>query len=223
MSLRPSAHHVRPPALILTRSINTNVSKVAFWMLSHMLFSSHLLPLIQAEVDGAVTSDGYLQPDSLSHRCPQLHAVWLETLRLTSASTALRTLTADTWLSGTKLSRGRLLMMSARRVHFDTTAFGADATAFRSERFVENPKLQRSASFRPFGGGPTLCPGRYLARYMVLAFVALVLRRYDVRLARPQTFPRYQENRPTIGILSSEDDLEVELRERRDVSGREAA
>ena len=141
----------------MSYSINTNISKIAFWILSHLLFTPHLITTIRAEIDNAFTADGHLDADHLSQRCPQLHALWLETLRLTSASTALRTLTANTWLGGTHLAQGRLLVVSARQLHFDTAAFGTDAASFRATRFLDDPKLTRSASFRPFGGGPTLC------------------------------------------------------------------
>ena len=218
-------------ALTQCYSINTNVSKMAFWILSYLAFEPHLVSQVRAEVASVFTADGQVDADYVVRRCPQLNAIWLETLRLTSASTALRTLTDDTWLGGKHLARGNLLLMSARQLHFDTAAFGANIDAFRPARFVEDPRLHRSPGFRPFGeccqtkrlalrltqrrgGGTTLCPGRYLAKHMVLIFVAEVLHRYEVRLAVPQTMPRYQEDQPTIGILNSDEDLLIELKRR---------
>ena len=102
-------------------------------------------------------------------------------------------------------------MISARQLHFDQEVFGDDAGQFDQLRFLKNPNLQRSPSFRPFGGGATLCPGRDLAKSMVLTFVVLLLQNYDVGLAVPQLFPRYDDNKPSIGITAGTDDLLVKL------------
>jgi cytochrome P450 len=93
-------------------------------------------------------------------------------------------------------------MMPQRQLHFDTRVFGVDIEKFRADRFVENAKLSRNASFRPFGGGATLCPGRHLAKQTSLAFVALLLHRYDVTLDPPgQSFPIPTEGTPSIGLV----------------------
>ncbi|OJJ76737.1 hypothetical protein ASPBRDRAFT_417343 [Aspergillus brasiliensis CBS 101740] len=55
---------------------------------------------------------------------------------------------------------------------------------FRPERF--SPKggrsLTRSDNWRPFGGGTTMCPGRYVRKRFVMLFVTSLLRRFDVGL-----------------------------------------
>ena len=61
----------------------------------------------------------------------------------------------------------------------------------------------------------TLCPGRLLARHMVLTFIAIVFHRFDVRLAKPQPFPQYDDCKPAIGITTGSDDLILQLDKRR--------
>ena len=126
----------------------------------------------------------------------------------------MRYITQDEWLGNYLLRKGRALMISARQLHYDQTTFGANAANFDPFRFLNDPHLHRSNSFRPFGGGKTLCPGRHLSKWIVLSFVAIVFRRYDVRLAKPQPFPRYHESKPAIGIISGCDDLILDLKER---------
>jgi len=47
-------------------------------------------------------------------------------------------------------------------------------------RFETNPKLINSKSYRPFGGGHTLCPGRFFARRSISFAVALLISRFDM-------------------------------------------
>ena len=105
-------------------------------------------------------------------------------------------------------------MVSARQLHFDKAAFGRDGFKFEPQRFYKDPGLQRSPSFRPFGGGVTLCPGRHLAKHTVLTFISLALHRFDITLASPQPFPQFEERKPIVGIMMGDDDLLLRLQVR---------
>lgn len=204
--------------LFLYWGINTNISKMGFWMIAHALFAPHLVDMIRDETAPAFGNGDIPNGDYISNaqRCPRLNAFWLECLRLASSSTALRYVTEDTLIGGKKLREGHTILMSARQLHHNTSsaAFGDDAAIFNDERFLNNTRLERNLSFRPFGGGKTLCPGRHLAKHMALTFVALVFREFDVTLAKEQPFPAYEEDKPTIGIISGKEDLLISLRAR---------
>lgn len=120
----------------------------------------------------------------------------------------------DTKVGSTLLPKGSALMYSARQLHLENNAFGNDHNEFDPFRFYNRPALERISSFRPFGGGQTLCPGRHLAKHIVFTFVAITLRRYDLTLSFPQRFPRYKECKPSIGIISGHDDLIFEAKAR---------
>ncbi|KAF2009046.1 cytochrome P450 [Aaosphaeria arxii CBS 175.79] len=201
--------------LFLYWGINTNVSKVGYWMMAHIAFDPSLAEIVREETEPAFQEDESLDVEYLANACPRLNCLWLEVLRLSASSTTLRYITEDQELGNYLLRKGRALMISARQLHHDETAFGEDAHLFKPDRFLKSPKLQRSYCFRPFGGGKTLCPGRHLAKWMVLSFIAIVFRRYDVDLAKPQKFPRYQENKPAIGIISGCDDVFLRLKARK--------
>jgi hypothetical protein len=98
-------------------------------------------------------------------------------------------------------------MYSARQLYLDNSTFGKNYYEFDPWRFLHHPSLQRDISYRPFGGGETLCLGRHFAKHVVITFVALSLRRYDFLLAFLQQFLRYRECKPAIGIISGCDDL----------------
>ena len=182
--------------------------------MAHLVFEPTLVDVVRDETAPAFREDGTVDVEYLAKSCPRLNSIWLEALRLSASSTALRYVTEDQWLGGYLLRKGRALIISARQLHYDSNAFGSDAHQFNPQRFLDSPNLHRSASFRPFGGGKTLCPGRHLAKFMVLSFVALVFQRYDVTLARPQSFPRSEECKPAIGIIGGSDDVLLKLKKR---------
>ena len=180
-------------------------------MIAHIVCIPNLVEIIRHETEAAIV-DGVLDHDSLCNSCPRLNGIWLEVLRLSAASSTMRFITEDTTIGGKVLRRGNKVMISARQLHFDHAVFGNDVSQFDSTRFLCKSSLQRSSSFRPFGGGATLCPGRFLAKEMIMMFIAIFLHRFDVELAMPQRFPKLEETKPTIGIVTGNDDLLLRLR-----------
>ena len=81
---------------------------------------------------------------------------------------------------------------------------------------MNNTRLGRSSSWRPFGEGQTLCPGRFAAQQTILTFVATLLHEFDLELAFPQSFPRVDEWRPVLGIMGSLDDVAITIKVRKD-------
>jgi hypothetical protein len=80
---------------------------------------------------------------------------------------------------------------------------------FEPQRFLNNKAMYHSSSYRPFGGGNTICPGRNLARKSIYTFTAILLGRYDVSLAETvefmagkQSFPRIDDTKPGLGALA---------------------
>ena len=113
-------------------------------------------------------------------------------------------------------------MMPYRQLHFDESVFGLNPESFDPARFLRAKDLSKSPSYKPFGGGSTLCSGRFIARYEVIAFVALLINRFDLRLVEegegaPPMFPRFNRTKPGLGIMEPKDgdDLAVEVRERK--------
>lgn len=97
------------------------------------------------------------------------------------------------------LRRGTKILIPFRQLQLNKSVWGANAREFDQTRFhcgsgsesASQPKEGRSRSsasptnpnFRPFGGGTTICPGRFIARREILAFVALAIVRFDLSLA----------------------------------------
>ena len=183
-------------------------------MLSYMLFHPELLDLIRKETKPAFVN-GSCTPDVayLNNKCPLMNGIWNETLRLAAASSSVRYITEDTVVGGLNLRRGKRVMIPYRQLHFNEEIFGDQVTQFNARRFIDNPSLLRSPSWRPFGGGATMCPGRFVAKQAVITFIAMVLNRFDIALDGPQPFPSAKEGNPVLGLMSNlpGSDLRVKL------------
>ena len=110
------------------------------------------------------------------------------------------------------------MLVPCRQLHFDTAIFGSDAASFSPERFLKRKELGRSLSFRPFGGGTTYCPGRFLAQREVYVFVALFVMRFDVMIAGEgvgkgfeSAFPKIEEMKPCLGIMGPAEGEDVKV------------
>ena len=145
--------------------------------------------------------------------CPEVDAIWHETLRMSGWAASVRLITEDTVIGGKRMCKGNRVMVPHRLLHFDEDIFGEATNEFRTERWTSNKDLSRSPSFRPFGGGKTMCSGRFLARFSVTTFVATLLHRFDVELVGNPSFPRADEGRPVLGTMSirESDDFTVRL------------
>jgi cytochrome P450 len=182
-------------------------------MLAYILREPGLIDVVREETKPAFQ---HLQVDFqyLNDDCPKLAALWNETIRMTSYSASVRYVTEDTFIGGKLLRKGNRLMIPYRQLHFDERIFGDTANTFEADRFIKKKNLTRSDSWRPFGGGLTMCPGRYIAKQAVIMFVAMVLHRFDIELAdEQQSFPEPELGKPVLGIMSnkSRQDLKVRL------------
>jgi|SRR3569833_1484274 len=197
-------------------SVNSNFRKAAFWLLAYMLQTPSLLDVVREETKAAFRDDDTIDYAHIYNRCPRLEAMWNEMLRLTAYAASVRFITEDTVIGGKLLRKGNRIVISYRQLHFDESVFGAGVEQFKPDRFLKRPELTRSYSFRPWGGGNTMCPGRHVAKRVVLVWLAVLLRRFDVETDGPQPFPGAEEGKPVIGLMSvkSGEDLRVRLKPR---------
>ncbi|RWA06506.1 hypothetical protein EKO27_g8601 [Xylaria grammica] len=206
-------------------AINTNTRKTAFWLLSYLIYNPSLLEAYRAETAAAFGDDGALVDPFMiqdSSLCPWVDAIWHETLRMSGWAASVRLITADTVIGGKYMRKGNRVMVPHRLLHFDEGVFGEQPHKFRPERWTQKVNnsdepgvnsLARSPSWRPFGGGKTMCSGRFLARFSVTTFVATLLARFDVELVGNPPFPRADEGRPVLGTMSVKegDDFRVKI------------
>ncbi|KAJ3579981.1 hypothetical protein NPX13_g573 [Xylaria arbuscula] len=199
------------------RSINTNSRKTSFWMLTHIMRQPHYLKAFREETAPAFHGDtlvdiNYIQDPA---KCPQVDAIWNETLRFAGWGASVRRVTCDTILGGKRLRKGNRVMVPHRLLHFDEQIFGHDTAAWKPERWLDTEagrKLPNSPSWKPFGGGKTKCSGRFLAKYFVTAFVATLLRRFDIETIGDLPIPEADVGRPVLGIISVKEGQDYHVR-----------
>lgn len=184
--------------------------------MTYLLFDPALFTQIKAEVDCCEPDTIKGTEAQVEASYPRLIAVYNEALRMSSASASIRTVASVTRVRQYVLQPKSLVLIPMRQLHFNDNAFGSNVQEFDPQRFMQK-SLSKDPSFRPFGGGVTYCPGRLLARRQVLAFVILVLQRYDIKVEPGQGFPRIDERKPSLGVLTpvKGDEVHVTLSERR--------
>lgn len=202
-----------------------NAYKQCFWMMAHILCDFKLLAVLREEVNSAISQGSDALEYRLEQQCPRLKAVYLEVLRFTASSSTVRDIHCQTEIGGKILQPGANILIPYRQLHINPNIFGNNADQFDANRFLHDPDLSKNPSFRPFGGGKTYCPGRYLAAREILTFVALALHRFEIEIIPKRAtgaagswpkFPRVDKQKFCLGIMEpmKGDDLIVTVKQR---------
>lgn len=186
-------------------------------MINYLLHNPREMELVRQEIAPAFQGDRLADASYLFEKTPKLETIWHETLRMYSHATSARAIKEDTMIGGRILRKDHRVMMPNRVLHFDKQVWGPDADSFRPQRFENKSNdLTKSSSWRPFGGGKSMCTGRYVARHVSFMFIAMLLRRFDVVIVGNPKFPTGDTGKPVLGMMSIKDDEDylVEMRER---------
>jgi cytochrome P450 len=115
----------------------------------------------------------------------------------------------DTVIGGVAMPRGTLVICLMRPAAVDERHF-ADAQAFRPERWLEGPSPSSSKRVAmPFGAGPRICPGRYLALAEMKMVIAMLLGAFEIESV---TAPDGADARERLALTMSPVDLRLRLR-----------
>ncbi|KAK7932287.1 cytochrome P450 [Apiospora marii] len=171
-----------------------NTAPTIFWLVWQVFADPVVLADCRAEVGKIVhtDADGNHSIDLAEVRteCPVLVSTWQEVLRYHGISIAARIVQEDTVVDDQfLLKKGGVVMMPNAVIHSDPTLWGPTVGQFDHKRFLKSSASGKdggthrrpAAAFRGFGSGHVLCPGRHFASTEALAFLALLLARFDVR------------------------------------------
>ena len=201
--------------------ILSNTIPAVFYMLVHVFSDPNLLRDLREEIETACVlnaSHGItrrLEIFAMQDKCPLLYATFQEMLRHHVLGSSIRyvledTLLQDTWL----LKKGMIVQIPMSVTHFDASAWGTDVQEFRPRRFLrENSK---PASYRPFGGGTSLCHGRHLVTKEAMALTAEFILRFDITPVDGEwrVPAQMQESMVTV-LFPPAEDIRVRISERR--------
>jgi len=135
------------------------------------------------EVRRAVPDVDAMTPESLTS-LDYLEACINEAMRLKPvAPTIVKQALRDTTLGNVQVPAGTLVWCVLRHDTLQDRYF-PQADAFEPERWLAGDAHGRNAAKRvamPFGGGPRICPGRYLALLEMKMAMAMLLGRFDIQ------------------------------------------
>ena len=198
-------------------------------MVFYLFSRPDLLETIRAEVSRTMTverqgggsSTHHLNVLKLRKDCPTLQTAFQEVLRLKAAQPLARRVMRDTRLGGFTLMKENILLIPTAAFHHDPKLWGADASVFRPERWLEGGGIARpTAAMLPFGGGQSLCPGRHFAAIEILAVSALLVMRFDIAPVDGKwKAPTTRKSSMTTGVLKPDWDIKIEVVERDEFRG----
>lgn len=199
-------------------AILSNTIPTAFWVLYHTISDPFIMEECRREVltccfirDDLVTLD----VSRVKESSPLLVSILKEVLRYHGIGTSVRFVTQDHML-GDKylLKKGGIVMIHGPVQHSSVAAYGEDVDVFHHRRFVrsKSKKNPNPVAFRGFGGGSTLCPGRHFASTEILAFVAMMIMRFDFEPLKGQWIAPTTANAGSHGTVAPPDyDVKVRL------------
>jgi len=197
-----------------------NTIPAAFWTLAHVLADPGARDDLRAEIDPLLAAaDGVCGREAL-RQMPRLDSAVSEALRLASNSLTIRLVRRTTVVqldSGGPwtLRQGDRVCMAPCVTHRDPRLY-PEPERYRHDRFIGAQFIKRGKkvgfALMPFGGGVSMCPGRFLAHEDIKHLVARFLHRFDAELLGP--LPALDQRRAGLGVLPPRGELMVRLRPR---------
>ena len=162
------------------------------WMIDLLRRHPEALQRAQAEVRALGTDSAAFTPEQMAS-LDHLEACAHETMRLKPVAPfqvieALR----DTVVAGVRIPEGTPIWCVMRADSVDARYF-PEPLAFRPERWLTDAGTAHAASSAssakrvsmPFGAGPRVCPGRYLALLEIKMAMAMLLMHFDIAEVTP--------------------------------------
>jgi len=153
------------------------------WMI--YLLSRHPAALERARDEvRAVLGGAALPSREQLDRLPYIEACMSETMRVKPVAPLIISQAArDSVVAGIRVPQGQLVVTLLRAPTTAERHF-RNAAAFDPARWLDMPAGAQSSAKRvamPFGAGPRLCPGRYLAMTEMKMMMAMLLSSFDIR------------------------------------------
>lgn len=161
-----------------------NLLPTAYWTIWHIFSNQELLHAVRKEAKAALGPDASLRSDASTNafqRLPLLTSVMNEALRYNTTGAAVRRIMKDHLLNGhLLLKKDSYCLVPNKGAHFDSNQWGQEARLFQPDRFLKTKNRVSSTSFRGFGGGVNMCPGKFFATRLIVTIVAAMALRLDI-------------------------------------------
>lgn len=206
-----------------------NATPTLFWTLIQIYSDKSLLRDIRSEISDFMTtessSDGpnrhVLDITTLQDACPLLVSTYREILRTRTRASSSRWVTEDTILADRYLlKKDSALLIPGALIHADPV-WGPDAKEFNPKRFMGKSDVKAGAN-RTWGGGQTLCPGRFFATTEITSSVAMMVARFDLQPVGKEgrlVVPEPNTSSVASSIHPPKKDIKVRITERAEFKG----
>ena len=186
------------------------------WMIYLLSLHPEALRRAREEVRGALGDAAFAERYEQLASLEYVEACANEAMRLRPVAPMIfAEAVRETTVAGVAVPAGQLIMCLMRPAAVDERRF-ADAAAFKPERWLGGPAPAKAAASArrvamPFGAGPRLCPGRYLAMLEIKMVIAMLLAGFDIMQVRT---PDGGPARETFAFTMSPVGLRAKLRVR---------
>lgn len=191
------------------------------YLLYHVFSDQSLLKDIRAELETIISKDGpekllSFDISILKEKSLLLLSTFQEVLRVYARGASARVVMEDTVINNEYLlKKGATVIMPQSVIHSDTSVWGPNG--FHARRFLKqdsvaqaSAKRSSAASYRPFGGGSTICPGRHFATAELLGVAAMMIYKYELSPACGQwRLPTPRQTSWATNIFPPKHDIEV--------------
>ncbi|KAH8682621.1 cytochrome P450 [Xylariales sp. PMI_506] len=186
---------------------NSNTIPVTTWALIELVKDPELFQAIREEVITTYVTDPATQERIIDTQklvsLPLLQSVYSEALRLHVSVNITREIIEPIELEGYKLEKGALLQAPSEIALCDESVWstkGHPALEFWAERHIkyvevtdETGKVKRERQFVlagraneffPYGGGVSMCPGRFFAKQEIMLTLGMLVSNFDIEFVQ---------------------------------------
>ncbi|QIW99012.1 hypothetical protein AMS68_004530 [Peltaster fructicola] len=221
----------------LTWATNANSNMLVFWMLNRAYADTELAGRLREEIAPyvqavqpkqtlAVAEAPRLQKfdvDGICSQCPLLKSCYVECLRVDAATWSFKQVKEDFELNPrekagtTYMLRKGEYIHAAHDLHNTNPAYFPQPEAFQADRHVKIDENGRRTAdlgtIRPYGGGSSMCKGRFFAYKECMVFAAAILAMWDIEPVGGGAW-KMPKPRKSTGVYGTEDPTRVWLRRR---------
>ena len=166
---------------------DTTANSIA-WMINQLAHNPEAAEKLRTEADTVLGAELVANDWDMMARFPYLEATHSESQRLRSVAPMTAVISNEDCVVGDIfVPKNTVIFLSTIAAGLDEMQF-PDRDAFLPERWIAAEKPDEAddpmRKLFPFGGGPRLCPGRFLALTEIKMVVSMLMRNFELELDR---------------------------------------
>ncbi|KXH49257.1 hypothetical protein CSIM01_13125 [Colletotrichum simmondsii] len=208
--------------MIAIFGINANTIPITTWAMIELLRDQELFQAVRSEALETLNVDLVTGKRSFNVSklisMPLMQSIYTECMRLHVSIALSREVVETTTLHGFRLKKGSMIQAPTHLVHLDEQIWsqeGHSASEFWAERHLKHVKkveegtgrlitekqfvlAGKANEFIPFGGGPSMCPGRFFAKQEILLTIAILITKFDMEFVEWTNLDGSKSDRPPV-------------------------